>query len=47
MKKCPYYHCQLEKRRNRQITQNEICKEVIENKLWKTDEEKIKCKTFN
>ena len=47
MKKCPYYHCQLEKRRNRQINQNEICKEVIENKLWKTDEEKIKCKKFN
>ena len=36
--KCPYYHCPLEKRRNIKIKQNEICKEVIKDGKWKTDE---------
>ena len=44
MLKCPYYHNNLEKRRNIKIKQNQICKEVIDENKWKTDEEDIKCK---
>ena len=44
MIKCPYYHNSLEKRRNIKIRENEICKEVIEDGKWRTDEENIKCK---
>ena len=44
MIKCPYYHNNLEKRRNLKIKENEICKEVLDKDKWKTDEEDIKCK---
>ena len=41
---CPFYHSELEKRRNFKIKENEICKEVIKDGKWKTDEENINCK---
>ena len=44
MKKCPYYHSDLEKRRINKIIDNEICKECIEDGKWKVnEEEKVKC----
>ena len=36
--KCIYYHCPLEKRRSIRIKQNEICKEVIKDGKWKTED---------
>ena len=44
MIKCPDYHNILEKRRNIKIKENKICKEVINEGKWKTDEEDINCK---
>ena len=44
MIKCPFYHNNLEKRRNIIIKENEICKEVIKDGEWKIDENNIKCK---
>jgi hypothetical protein len=43
--KCIYYHCPLEKRRNIRIKQNEICKKVIEDGKWKTDD--INCENHD
>ena len=44
MKKCPYYHNKLEKRRIIKNCENEICKCVIEDGKWINREEKINCK---
>ena len=44
MKKCPYYHSNLEKRRITKNMDNEICKEVIKDGKWiVNDDEKINC----
>ena len=44
LKKCPYYHSDLEKRRINKIIGNEICKECIEDGKWKVnEEEKVNC----
>ena len=42
MKKCPYYHSNLEKRRINKNLENEICKEVIKDGKW-INNENIKC----
>ena len=44
VKKCPYYHSNLEKRRITKNCDNEICKGVIEDGMWINKEEKINCK---
>jgi len=44
MKKCPFYHSDLEKRRINKIIDNEICKECIQDGKWKVnEEEKVIC----
>ena len=45
--KCKFYHSSLEKRRNKKIKENEICKEVIKGGKWRNDEENIKCQNFD
>ena len=44
MKKCPYYHNELEKRRTIKIVENKICPSVKDENNWKTDISSIKCK---
>ena len=44
MKKCPYYHNNLEKRRINKTCENEICNCVIEDGKWINKEEKINCR---
>ena len=43
MKKCPYYHSILERRRITKNTENKICKGVIADKKWINDAAKIDC----
>ena len=43
MKKCPNYHSNLDRRRIDKILENEICKDVIEDEKWKTDDDEIHC----
>ena len=43
MKKCPNYHSNLDRRRIDKILENEICKDVIEDGKWKTDDDEIHC----
>ena len=42
MKKCPYYHSNLERRRINKNIENEICKDVIKDGIW-INNENIKC----
>ena len=44
MKKCPFFHSKLEKRRINKILGNDICKDAIKDGKWiVNDEEKINC----
>jgi hypothetical protein len=44
MRKCPYYHSNLEKRRINKNSENEICKEAIKDGKWTVnEEEKVNC----
>ena len=43
MKKCPNYHSELERRRINKILENDICKDVIDDGKWKTDDDEIHC----
>ena len=44
MKRCPFYHNELEKRRTKKIIKNKICPNVLINGRWKDDISLINCK---